>query len=95
MELQKIDDEQYAAIVANDFAKCGVFRVQSFLGDTKYMWNRDNADEVKIGREMFRDLRAKGYAAWRTDKKGERTEQMIEFDPNAERVLFTPPMQGG
>lgn len=73
----------------------GEIAVMDHTGDTKIIWSRDNADEVENAKRTFRDLRGKGYAAFLTDKKGEKAEQIHEFDPNAERIIFVPPMRGG
>ena len=64
-------------------------------GDTKLIWAADNADEVENARRTFDDLRKKGFAAFRVNKLGNKGEQMTEFDPAAESVLFIPMMQGG
>lgn len=63
-------------------------------GDIKYRWNKNNPTEVDIARKTFEKYRKEGYLAFRmTD--GNRGEMMTEFDPDAERILFSPPMQGG
>jgi hypothetical protein len=65
-------------------------------GDTKHMWSKDNADEVEMAKDMFDKMKKKGYAAFRvTGKKGEQGEQMLNFDPDAERIIFTKPLVGG
>lgn len=74
----------------------GEMAVMGRDGDTKLIWSRDNADEVDNARRTFRDLKAKGYACFRTrGKNGDRGEQVTEFDPNAERYIFIPAMAGG
>lgn len=65
-------------------------------GDTKIMWSKDNEDEVANARRSFEDFKKKGYTAFRVaGKKGEPGEQMREFDPDAERIIFAKPMAGG
>jgi hypothetical protein len=65
-------------------------------GDTKIMWSRDNEDEVAVARRTFDDMKKKGYTAFRvTGKDGVAGEQMRDFDPNAERIIFTKPQAGG
>lgn len=64
-------------------------------GDTKIIWDSNNTDEVEAARKTFTDLRAKGYLAYKTDKKGEKAEQIHTFDPKAERIILSPAMQGG
>lgn len=65
-------------------------------GDTRVMWDSDNPDEVENARRTFRDLKGKGYLAYRaTGEKGTQGEQIREFDPGAERIIFTRPLRGG
>jgi len=73
----------------------GELAVMDHTGDTKIIWSRDNEDEVENARRTFKDLKKKGYAAFRVDKKGDKAEQIHEFDANVERVIFVPPMVGG
>lgn len=81
-----------------------VLRLKPFLeaqtlgieGDVKTMWNADVSTEVEAARAQFDGLRRQGYLAFRvTGKDGTKGEQMREFDPDAERIIFAPPMQGG
>lgn len=65
-------------------------------GDTKVMWDSDNADEVAAAKKTFDDLRAKGFLAFKVvGKAGDKGEQITKFDPEAERLIMTPPMRGG
>lgn len=65
-------------------------------GDTKVMWSKDNEDEIENARRTFKDMKKKGYTAFRVEgKKGEAGAQMDEFDPDAERIIFTKPQAGG
>lgn len=64
-------------------------------GDTKIIWDSANEDEVEAARRTFTDLRAKGYLAYKTDKKGEKAEQINTFDPKVERIILSPAMAGG
>ena len=65
-------------------------------GDTKTMWDPNNADEVDIARRTFEDFRKKGYAAfYAKGEKGDKAEQMHDFDPKAARIIFVPAMRGG
>lgn len=73
----------------------GEFAVMDHTGDTKIIWSRDNEDEVDNARRSFRDLKAKGYAAFKVDKKGDKADLIHEFDPKVERIIFVPPMVGG
>jgi hypothetical protein len=78
------------------------FAVIDHTGDTKYIWDANNADEVAVARGTFESFTkpvsqgGKGYAAFRvTDRKGEKGEQVRSFDPAHERLIFAPPMVGG
>jgi hypothetical protein len=65
-------------------------------GDTKIMWSKDNEDEVDNARQSFNRMKKQGYTAFRVvGKAGEPGEQMKEFDPDAERIIFTKPQAGG
>lgn len=64
-------------------------------GDTKKIWDKNNEDEVEDARASFDRLRKKGYLAFHVNKKGDKGEQMKSFDPDAERMIMVPPMQGG
>ena len=70
--------------------------VMDETGDTKILWSRDNEDEVAVARKTFDEMKKKGFTAFRvTGKDGVAGEQMREFDPAAERIIFTKPHAGG
>ena len=64
-------------------------------GDTKTIWNPHNTDEVENARRTYNDLRAKKYLAFRVNEKGDKGEQMNEFDPTAGKIIMVPPFAGG
>lgn len=65
-------------------------------GDTKITWSHDNEHEVENARRSFDYFREQGFTAFRADgPDGGVGETMHEFDPNAEQVVFIPPMQAG
>jgi hypothetical protein len=64
-------------------------------GDFKVTWSHDNADEVEIARGTYEKLKKKGYAAFRMLDRGQRGEQIREFDPRAEQIIMVPPVVGG
>jgi hypothetical protein len=75
---------------------CGLLAVMDHTGDTRIIWNRDNADEVANARRTFDDLRAKGFDVFSVrGKEGEKAELMATFNPDAERLIASPRMQGG
>ena len=63
-------------------------------GDTKSQWDRNKPAEVAAARATFDTLRGKGYAAFRLNGDS-RGEQLLDFDPNAERIILVPAFQGG
>jgi hypothetical protein len=74
----------------------GAMSVMGREGDTKHIWNKNDPVEVEAARKQFDHFRSKKYLAFHVKgKDGDKGEQMTEFDPNAERIIFTPPMQGG
>lgn len=73
-----------------------IMAIMDRTGDTKLIWNRDNPDEVENARRTFKDLTKKGYTAFRVEgKDGKQGEKMNDFDPDAERIILAPRMQGG
>lgn len=64
-------------------------------GDTKTIWDATNPDEVAAAKATFDTLVAKGFQAYRVDDEGDRSELIREFDPEAERMILRPAMQGG
>lgn len=70
-------------------------RVLDSSGDTKTVWDADNADEVEVARETFKKFKDKGYAIFRVNKKGEQGELMHKFDAEAEKMIAVPRVVGG
>lgn len=65
-------------------------------GDSKLIWNPDNADERTAAKAMFDSLKAKGHLAYKVEgKEGEKGEVLKEFDPYAGRIIMAPRMVGG
>lgn len=65
-------------------------------GDTKLQWDPTVAAEVEAARRQFEFLtREKRYAAFRMERNGDRGEMIREFDPQAQRIILAPQMQGG
>lgn len=73
----------------------GVMSIMGKEGDLKVTWNSDQPDEVEAARAQFDKLIGKGYLAFKTDKKGDKGEQMRTFDPTAERVILVKQLKGG
>lgn len=82
--------EKYA-----DFPMFEIMNYRPYDGDTKHMWDRNNADEVEAAKMMFETFKKKGYAIFAVKKDGEKGEQVREFDAAAEKYIFVPQMRGG
>ncbi len=75
--------------------RMGEIRVIDPSGDTKIVWDAGRADEVAAARKTFDDLTGKGYLAFSVKKKGDKGKKVDKFDPNAEKLILTPPSVGG
>lgn len=64
-------------------------------GDSKFMWDADNQDEVDAAEKMFLELKDKGYLAYTVDSKGDKAEVIRTFDANAEKIIMSPQLVGG
>lgn len=64
-------------------------------GDTKVIWDAKNEAEVAAAKATFDALKAKGYLAYSVSKDGSKGEVIREFDPKAEKIILSAPMQGG
>lgn len=73
-----------------------VIEIMDPTGDTKLIWDASSDDEVDNARRTFDDLKGKGFIAYSVKgKRGEKGEVLQAFDPDAERIIMAPPMQGG
>jgi hypothetical protein len=70
-------------------------RIMGQVGDTKLVWDADNAEEVKNAKRTFDDLRGKRFLAFSVKKDGSKGVQITAFDPDAEKIIMVPAMQGG
>lgn len=65
-------------------------------GHTEITWDADNAQEVATAREMFNAMIAKGYQAFEQGtSKGQRGNRVTSFDPDLEKLVLFPHLQGG
>lgn len=69
--------------------------VMDRTGDTKTIWDSDKPDEVEVARETFKKLTKKGYVAYAVDKDGNKGKVVKDFDPDAEKLILSPPLAGG
>lgn len=74
----------------------GEMSVMDRSGDSKHMWDPGNYKEVEVMRDLFKDLKKKGYIAYQVDKKdGTKGAIMKDFDPEAGSVIMIPLVAGG
>lgn len=69
--------------------------VMDATGDTKVIFDPNNADEVDAAREQFKALKKKGFIAYRVSGDGSKGEILTEFDAHAGKIIMAPPMRGG
>jgi hypothetical protein len=75
--------------------KMSVLSVADRTGDTRLQWDKSNEDEVNAAQTRFSELQAKGWPAFKVNKRGDRGEKIDAFDPEVERIIFVPPIVGG
>ncbi len=74
----------------------GSMAVLGANGHTNLVWDRTKEEEVEGARDMFSAIKNEGYMAYKLEgQDGRKGEVISEFDPNAERIVLTPPLQGG
>ncbi len=74
----------------------GVLAVINQQGDKKTIWDRRNPVEVEAARREFDFFKEKKYLAYKVEgSEGRRGEVITKFNPDAERIIFAPPMVGG
>lgn len=95
MDIQTQNDE-FASKNSLQGTGKGELAIMGQDGDTKIVWSVDQTAEVNNARETFQRLRKDGYLIYRVvGDKGDKGEQMTEFDPNAGRMIAAPAMRGG
>jgi hypothetical protein len=77
-----------------------VMNILDQTGHTTHGWDPDNDDEVAIARAAFESATSRGYHAFRVEegeggKPGQRGTRMTSFDPDAEKMILMPQLQGG
>lgn len=76
--------------------KTGEMAIMGKEGDTKHIWDKTKPVEVEAAKQLFDTFIKKGYTAYSVaGEKGDKDKQVREFDPNAERYIFVPPVQAG
>ncbi len=64
-------------------------------GDTRHEFDGADAQAVALAEERFRALTEKGFRAVALSEDGRPGELLRGFDPQIERTLFIPHLQGG
>lgn len=64
-------------------------------GDTRMQWDQANPAEVAKAEARFKELRGKGYLAYKVNKKGDAGEVIDTFDASAERIILHSQLVGG
>lgn len=65
-------------------------------GHTEVLWDPADAVETQNARETFEDMvDTKKFLAFKVEEGGAAPEQIRDFDPEALKILLTPPMVGG
>jgi hypothetical protein len=64
-------------------------------GDSRFMWSKDNPDEVAAAKKQFEALKEKRYLAYKVNAQGEKGERIDTFDPTAEKIIMAPQLVGG
>lgn len=64
-------------------------------GDSRFMWSKDNPDEVAAAKKTFKRLSEKGYDAFDVKADGSKGTKIREFNPDAEKIIMAPRLVGG
>jgi len=74
---------------------CEMRVMDPWAGDLKSVWDPDNEDEVAMAKEQFEKLQKKSFIIYKVDKKGDKSEIMKKFDPEAKCMIAAPFVAGG
>jgi len=64
-------------------------------GDLKVTWDSEKQVEVDAARRQFEELMKKNYIAFSVKKDGEKNKKISEFNPELEKMILVPMIQGG
>lgn len=71
-------------------------RAMTKTGDVKLIWDKNKSDEVEAAKALFdKMIKKPGYKAYAVAKEGEKGSIIAKFDPDAEKIIMAPPLQGG
>lgn len=72
-----------------------VMNIVDQSGDTKYIWDSDNEDEIAAAQAAYEKLIKKNYIAYTVDADGEQGRKIHRFDPSLGKIILIPPIVGG
>lgn len=84
-----------AVLPIEDTEEVATIHVLDRTGDTPVTWHKGNDTEIAVARAAFDKALEKKAAIFRVDKHGEKTSKTTYFDPEAEKYIVVPQMQGG
>ena len=64
-------------------------------GDTRHEFDVADPEAVALAERRFLELTGRGFRAAALGKDGNPGKLLREFDPQVERTLFIPQLQGG
>jgi hypothetical protein len=64
-------------------------------GDTRHEFDVADLEAVALAERQFLELTGRGFRAAALGKDGNPGKLLREFDPQVERTLFIPQLQGG
>ena len=73
----------------------GQMRILNAQGDEKVEWDTEVQETVETAASRFAELLLTGSIPIIPSHGGNAAKRLQEFDPNAERIVMIPPMQGG
>ena len=73
----------------------GELRVMDQKGDIKTIWDPENEDEIQAAEDQFDNLIDKKFLAFKVKKDGKKGSKITKFDPDAGKIIMSPPIVGG
>lgn len=73
----------------------GEMAIMDVTGDTKLIWDPNNADEVQAAQNTFDKLKGKGFSAYSVKDDAEKGEVLHSFDPSIAKIIMARPLVGG
>ena len=63
--------------------------------EARFEWDKKDQKQIEAAERLFNELKGKGFAAFKMDKVGEPDENIFDFDPELECIVFLPQITGG